>query len=337
MNWNMNHWVESVRESGSRLAMPIMTHPGIDLIGTTVLDAASKGEVQYQAIKALHGNYPTTAATMMMDLTVEAEAFGSPVNFSRDEIPVVAKCLVNDLKAIEELRIPSMTIARVPQYLKAAKLAVDNITDKPVFAGCIGPFSLAGRLFDLSEMMMALYTNPDEIHLLLAKCSAFLLAYVREMKKLGANGIIMAEPAAGLLSPEMCDQFSSAYVKQMVAAVQDTHFLFILHNCGNKGHVTQSMISTGAGGLHFGNALDIVGALKETPAGVLVLGNLDPVGVFKMAGPEEVFNATTALLQWTSNCRNFIISSGCDLPPGVPVKNLEAFFAAVQAYNLKRK
>ena len=332
----MNEWIELIRDSNRRLAMPIMTHPGIDLIGKKTRDAVTDGEVQFRAIKAIQNKYPTAAATMMMDLTVEAEAFGSAINFADDETPTVTRRLVSDGNSIEELKIPSLNNARVPQYLKAAKLAADSITDRPVFAGCIGPFSLAGRLFDMSEIMTALYLEPDAIKSLLKKCSAFLLDYVREFKSQGSDGIIMAEPAAGLLSSEMCDEFSSSYIKQIVDEVQDNRFLFILHNCGDKGQVTQSMVSTGAGGLHFGNAINIVKTLKELPVDVLVMGNLDPVGVFKMAGPEKVFDATTELLWQASGGKNFVISSGCDLPPKVPAKNVEAFFEAVDAFNRKK-
>jgi uroporphyrinogen decarboxylase len=273
---------------------------------------------------------------MMMDLTVEAEAFGSTIKFADDEMPAVTSRLLSDARAVEDLTTPSLNSARVPQYLKATKLAAKTITDKPVLAGCIGPFSLAGRLYDLSETMTAVYTEPDTIKLLLKKCQVFLLQYALEMKALGADGIIMAEPAAGLLSPELCDEFSSCYIMPIVRAVQDEHFLFILHNCGNKGHVTRSMLSTGAGALHLGNALDIAGAIQEVPSGILVFGNVDPVGVLKLARPEEVFEATSVLLQRTADSRNFIISSGCDVPPKVPVKNLEAFFGAVETFNRER-
>jgi uroporphyrinogen decarboxylase len=333
MTRNMRQWTDAVCQSGHRLAMPIMTHPGLDLIGKKISDAVTDGDVQFQVIEAVQGKYPSAAATMMMDLTVEAEAFGSTISVANGEMPVVTKRLVSNAKEVEELTIPSLNRARVPQYLKAAKLAVENITGKPVFAGCIGPFSLAGRLFDLSETMAAIYTEPDTIKSLVKKCSAFLLEYVLAMKRLGANGIIMAEPAAGLLSPELCDEFSSGYIRVIVQEAQDEHFLFILHNCGNKGQVTRSMLSTGADALHFGNALDLPGTIKGIPPGVLVLGNLDPVGVFKMASPEKVFDAASALLQQTAGCRNFIISSGCDVPSGVPVQNIEAFFKAVDSFN----
>lgn len=332
----MNQWAELVLQSRKRLAMPIMTHPGIDLIGKKIIDAVTDGNAQFQAIKAIQDNYPTAAATMMMDLTVEAEAFGSAIKFAEDEIPVVAKRRVSDRKTIEALKVPSLSSARLPQYLKAASLAAENIAGKPVFAGCIGPFSLAGRLFDLSEMMTALCLEPDTVKALLEKCAAFLLEYVRELKRVGTNGIIMAEPAAGLLSAEMCDEFSSHYIKPIVSEVQDEHFLFILHNCGNKGQATRSMLSTGAGGLHFGNALNLVGALKKLPSDLLAMGNLDPVGIFKMAGPQKVRDATLTLLEQTAAFGNFVVSSGCDMPPQVPAENLDAFFETVAAFNAKQ-
>jgi uroporphyrinogen decarboxylase len=168
---------------------------------------------------------------------------------------------------------------------------------------------------------------------LVKKCNEFLLEYIQAYKKIGVNGIIMAEPAAGLLSADLCDEYSSRFIKEIVAKVQDDQFLVILHNCGNTGHVTDSMISTGAGALHFGNKIDILTTLKKIPKNILVLGNLDPVGVFKTSTPEEVFNVTKKLLEATTDHKNFIISSGCDTPPGAPLENIQAFFKAVQDYN----
>ena len=64
--------------SGNRVAIPIMTHPGIELLGKRVLDAVTNGEIHYHAIRALNECFPQSAAcTTIMDLTVEAEAFGA--------------------------------------------------------------------------------------------------------------------------------------------------------------------------------------------------------------------------------------------------------------------
>ncbi|RJP73157.1 MAG: methylcobamide--CoM methyltransferase [Ignavibacteriales bacterium] len=329
----MSEWIESVLQSEERLAIPIMTHPGIEMINKKVIDAVKNGEIHFKAVEAIHNNFPGAAANIMMDLTVEAEAFGCKINFSEDEVPNVASRIVYDEKSINDLPVPSLQNGRVPEYLKAAKLAAEKIKSKPVFAGCIGPISLAGRLFDMSEMMTSLYIEPEMIKILLGKCTDFLKKYVFEFKWLGANGVIMAEPAAGLLSGDMCDEFSSNYIKEIVDEVQDDNFLFILHNCGNTGQATQSMISTRAHALHFGNKIDIVGVLNEVPGNILVLGNLDPVGVFKLSDTETIYNETLNLLERTAMHKNYIISSGCDLPPGVPLENVNAFYNALSFFN----
>ena len=44
--------------SGKRVAIPIMTHPGIELLGKRVLDAVTNGEIHYHAIRALNECFP---------------------------------------------------------------------------------------------------------------------------------------------------------------------------------------------------------------------------------------------------------------------------------------
>ena len=329
----MKKWIEEVLASEKRIALPIMTHPGIEYVGKTVREAVTDGEVHFAAIKALAERYPSAACTVIMDLTVEAEAFGAKILIHEEEIPTVTERLVSDAASVEALQVPSLDAGRVPEYLKANRLAAEHITDRPVLAGCIGPFSLAGRLYDMSEIMVAIYIEPDVIMALLDKCTAFLIDYCKALKATGVAGVVMAEPAAGLLSNEDHQMYATPYVKQIVDAVQDDDFTVILHNCGNTGQCTGAMVETGAAAMHFGNLVDIPQALTEVPEHMLVMGNLDPVGIFKQATPEQVAAATTDLLEKTRGAKNFVISSGCDLPPAVPEANLEAFFGAVEAYN----
>lgn len=330
---NVSKWMEGIITSDKRFSMPIMTHPGIELLEKRVLDAVTDGEVHYQAIRVLNERFPqAVACTAIMDLTVEAEAFGAQLSMNKHEVPTVTGRLLTCLAEVEALQIPSLDAARIPQYLKANSLAAAGI-DKAVFAGCIGPFSLAGRLFDMTEIMMAIYTEPQTATLLLEKCTTFLMDYCQAIKSTGAAGVIMAEPAAGLLSDDDCFLFSSVYVKQIIEAVQDDSFAIILHNCGNTGHCTSAMIKTGAKGYHFGNKANMVEVLKACPDDVLVMGNLDPVGLFKMASQEEIRYRTEELLRQTSSYPNFIISSGCDTPPQVPFANIETFYQTVDKYN----
>lgn len=310
-----------------------MTHPGIELCGCTVRQAVTDGQVHADAICAMNERFPAAAVTAIMDLTVEAEAFGAQVVFSEDEIPNIVGRLVSDFDSVNALQVPDLNKGRVQEYLKANAITASRIKDKPIYGGCIGPYSLAGRLFDMSELMMAVYLEPDTVDMLLSKCTEFILKYVKAMKATGISGVIMAEPAAGLISNDDCFRYSSVYVKKIVDEVQDDDFMVILHNCGNTGHCTDAMIKSGAKALHFGNRADMVEALKACPSDITVMGNIDPVSVMQQAFPHKVKEVTLALLEATAGWDNFVLSTGCDVPPRTPKANIIAFYEALAAFN----
>lgn len=93
-----------------------------------------------------------------------------------------------------------------------------------------------------------------------------------------------------------------------------------------------SIISTGASAFHFGNAVNIADICAKMPSDKLVLGNLDPVGVLKNGIPETVAAATVNLLDECSQFDNFVMSSGCDIPPGTPWENIDSFIKAIEYY-----
>lgn len=318
-----------MKEDGGRVpVLPIMTHPGIELIGRRVIDAVTDGRTHYDAVMALNGRFPySVASTTIMDLSVEAEAFGASVVFAPDEVPTVEGRLLQSAADVAAVQVPSLESGRIPQYLTANRLAAEAL-DKPLFGGCIGPFSLAGRLYDMTELMMAMYIEPDTANSLLDKCTEFLIEYVRAIRECGSAGVVMAEPAAGLLSNDDCLAFSTRYVKRIVDAVQDDSFAVILHNCGNAGQCTAAMVESGAAALHFGNSIDMSSVFREVPDEIAVMGNVDPVGVMKLGTPQQVSMKVAELIDKAKGHSNFVLSTGCDVPPAAPIDNIEAFFRA---------
>ena len=343
MKINMTQWVADIIRQRKVAAIPVMTHPGIELNGHTVRQAVSDGNIHYEAVMTLAKQFPSAAACTIMDLTTEAEAFGAQIAFSDDAVPAVASRLLPDVNSIYDLQVPSLTSGRIPQYLKANLLAARDLKAPslwrgmeeapPLFAGCIGPFSLAGRLYDMSDIMVLIYEHPDAAHVLLDKCTQFIMKYCEALKLTGANGMLMAEPAAGLLSNDDCLTFSSQYVKRIVDRVQDDQFIVILHNCGNQGHCTRAMVTTGAAAYHFGNKCQMEEVIRDVPPTALAMGNLDPVSLFKDGTPEQMREATLHLLEKMRPYPNFVLSSGCDTPPHTPIENINAFFDALNEWN----
>lgn len=324
----MNKVIESLLGKGGVPVLPIMTHPGIELIGKRVLDAVTDGQTHFEAVLALRGRFPhSMASTTIMDLSMEAEAFGAQVVFEPDEVPTVTGRLLQSAADVEALKVPSLDAGRVPEYLKANRLAAAAL-DQPLLGGCIGPFSLAGRLYDMTELMMAMYIEPDTATSLLDKCTEFIIKYVSAIKAAGSAGVVMAEPASGLLSNDDCMTYSTAYVRRIVEAVQDDTFAVVLHNCGNAGQCTEAMVASGAAALHFGNSIDMAAVVDQVPSDIAVMGNVDPVGVMRMGTPEQVSAKVAELLRIAEGHDNFVLSTGCDVPPASPFANIEAFYKA---------
>jgi len=331
---NMREWQKTLIASKNVGALPIMTYPGLSLTGYTILDVITNGEKQFDCMKILAEKYPSIASVAMMDLSVEAEAFGSRVLFSENEAPTVIGQRVANMETVRFLPVPKVGSGRTGVYLKATELAARQIKNKPVFGGLIGPFSLTGRLLEMKNLLLKIRREPEMVHALLGKTTRFLVEYARAIKATGANGLIMAEPAAGLVGPSDCDEFSSKYVKQIVDAVQDGSFMVILHNCGNTVPLVKSMLSTGAAGLHFGNAVRMADVMPQIPADRLAFGNIDPSGLFRIGTRKHMEEKVSELLDEVGDYRNFVLSSGCDIPPGTPLDNIDAFFDALDLYNL---
>ena len=333
MKRNMQQWLEEMRTAPVKKAMPILSFPAVQLQKISVKELISDSTRQAEAMQLVAERTNSAAAVSLMDLSVEAECFGATIRVSDEEVPTVIGRLVNDEDEANALEIPAVGAARSGLYVESIRKAVEIITDRPVLAGIIGPFSLAARLLDVTEIMMDCYDEPDMVHTVLEKATAFLIEYAKAYKAAGANGIMMAEPVAGLLSPALEEEFSSPYVKQIVEAVQDESFIVVYHNCGdNVLRMTDSILSTGADAYHFGNSIDMADMMVKMPADTVVMGNVDPAGVLRQGNPDTVRAATLAVMEKCCSYPNFVISSGCDIPPATPWENLDAFFAAVEEF-----
>lgn len=330
---NMKKWLQEQKKFPKKKAMPVLSFPAVSLLGITVRELISSSDLQAQAMKKIAERVPSLASVSLMDLSLEAEAFGSKISISDDEVPTVIGAIVTTPEEADSLAVPDVRAARCGIYIDAIKKASELITDRPVFAGVIGPFSLAGRLMDVSEAMINCYTEPDMVHTTLNKVTDFLINYINEYKKAGANGVVMAEPLAGMLSPALADEFSSVYVKKIADSVKDDDFLFIYHNCGdNTILMIDSILSTRSDAYHFGDSINMSEMLTHIPSDTVAMGNVSPSAQFKGGTPESIKAETKKIMSECCKYPNFIISSGCDIPPSSDWENIDAFFEAVDEF-----
>ena len=322
-----------ILERKGRFGMTIGAYAGLGLTGASVEDIVTGTAAQTDAVLALHETFRTPVLLTAMDLSAEAETFGCEIRMAKNEIPTVVGRRVTTQAEIDALPAPRPGDKRTAVHLEAARELVRRAGSAPVIGCLLGPFSLAGRLFGVAEILEATALEPGIVLALLEKTSAFLADYAAAFRHTGAAGVFLAEPAAGLLSPRAVGEFSTPFIRRILDAAQTEAFTLIYHNCGARNVHLAKSLECGAEVCHFGSPMDIVEALKLVDDRVILGGNLDPTAVFLNGTPDAVSRKTAALLEATAGHKNFIVSSGCDLPPGTPLENLAAFYSAVSEKN----
>lgn len=323
----MNKWMNDLRKQ--KRAIPILSFPAIQLLNCTLDEFLHSSELQCQGMQLVSERCQMGIGIGMMDLSLEAECFGSPISFHDNQIPTVKKAIVED--DASHLEVPQIS-KRAYIYIDAIKMFKEK-TNKPVFPGMIGPFSLAGRLLDVNEALALCYEDEDLVLEVLEKVTEFLILYGKELKKAGANGLIMAEPLAGILSPQLVEQFSCQFVSKIVKELQDEEFIIIYHNCGNNvDKMIEPILSTQCSIYHFGNAINMKNMLEKIPRDIIVMGNIDPVGVLRDGSLSLIEEKTKTLLEECQEYDNFIISSGCDIPHDTKWENIDKFITCAKEY-----
>ena len=335
MYFNMKEWSQEIIDAKDRRFLPVLYFPCLKLTEYKVIDTVTDAKKMAEVMVATIREYPSIIGAMTgMDLTVDAEAFGAPVRFKKNDVPCLSGTLVETMEDAEKLQVPDPHAGRLDVHYDAVRETAKEINDRPIFGGQLGPFSLAANLMPLMDALMNTIHAPALMHAVLEKATEHLINRALAYKEAGANGVLLAEPTAGLLSPECCEEFSSQYVKRIVDAVQDDGFFVILHNCGNVLDMCESMYNTGAKGFHFGNSVDMAEICRRMPKDVLVFGNIDPAEIFSLASDVLREKCDKQLID-TKDFPNFVFSSGCDIPVITSLENIRVMTDSLEAYNAK--
>jgi uroporphyrinogen decarboxylase len=90
------------------------------------------------------------------------------------------------------------------------------------------------------------------------------------------------------------------------------------------------MLDSGAVGLSLDSVINFEELKKIIPQEITLMGNLNPVKIFLQSTPDQIAEATKSLKESMKDTKNFILSSGCDIPVNTPLKNIEAFMKAAR-------
>jgi [methyl-Co(III) methanol-specific corrinoid protein]:coenzyme M methyltransferase len=267
------------------------------------------------------------------DLCIEAEALGCEINVyahSEDLLyPTIKKKLIHN-EAEMEITIPSNLTerGRVPLMVEALQLIKKDIGDEAAVGSYVlGPFTLAGQIMELNDLLKLSFKKPDKIGKLLDQLADAIIQVARQYEKAGVDYITVREMGAtsDVLSPRVFKSLILPYLKKIFEKLAAPS---VLHICGKTNDIVPFMAESGAKAISVDQKNDVAETRKKLGSKALVFGNYDPYNVL-------VAGSTDLVRQTIKKCMDDGVSAvwpGCDIWPTVPADNFKAMMDEVRKY-----
>ncbi|GAB4415657.1 MAG: methylcobamide:CoM methyltransferase MtaA [Thermodesulfovibrionales bacterium] len=267
------------------------------------------------------------------DLCVEAEALGCQINVyahSEDILyPTIKTKLIHNEDEMD-IAVPDNLDrrGRVPLVCEAIRLLKKDIgKDVAIGSYVLGPFTLAGQIMELNDLLKLSFKKPDKVGNLLDTLADVLITVSNEYEKAGVDFINVREMGAtsDVLSPRVFKNLILPYLRKIF---EKLHVPSVIHICGKTNDIAPFMVETGATALSVDQKNDVADTRKKLGKDALLFGNFDPYNVLVTGTPEVVKEAM-------KRCIDDGVSAvwpGCDIWPTVPAENFKAMMEAVKNY-----
>ena len=186
--------------------------------------------------------YDIDLAGLISDPYRETSAFGAPVRFIPDGVPVCEKIIVHSTDDIRNLKNPDVhTSERTSDRLKAAATLSKELNGEIPLIGWIeGPLAEACDLAGVSEMLVYLMTNPDFCNLLMDKCVVTAKDFARAQIEAGCDIIGIGDAICSQIDPVTYNTFVMDRHREIIEYIQALGAKVKLHICGDITHLIPS-------------------------------------------------------------------------------------------------
>jgi len=298
--------------------VPIVGYPILRLLNLTARRCLSEDpDAHAKLIQHTCQVLKMDACLPLLDLTVEAELLGAPVEFSEHDAPSIVRRLdIDQVRRIDNL-------GRVTLFVETVKRASASC-DKPLGSYVTGPFTVLCQVLGIERVMLHLARRSERIFSMLDLITDICIEYARSLVKAGADFLIIAEPTSSLLSRDLFEAFSKPYLEVLCKELKAD---VILHICGKAGHLLKNIAELKIAGISIDQNIPLEDASTELPKSMLIFGNYNPVNLL-LKSPEEIKSDVLEMLEPVMHDRRVVASTGCDVPSAAPIENIKAFIQA---------
>jgi len=339
------HWEDLIATVKGEILSPLPVGFIIDSpwlpkwYGISILDYFSSDQLWLDAnLKAIH----TFPDAMFLPgfwseygMCSEPSAFGAKSSFPENEFPH-AFPIISSVEQIPDLEVPNPVKDGLGPFilnrLKLTQPAIEEAGHHIRFSVSRGPLNIASYLMGTTEFMMAMITNPDEVHQLIRKITDYLQGFHTHQSELfpSIDGILLLDDIIGFISEDQFVEFGLPYLKELFDRDLSIKFL---HNDANCMESVSYLPEMGVNLFNMGFDTDLNQLKELTGNAVTMLGNIPPRDVMARGSAEDVKKATLNLIKDLKDPSRIIFSCGGGMPPEVSTENIRAFMETVKSYN----
>ena len=271
-------------------------------------------------------------------MCAEPSAFGAKcrwphrkVSCGENELPFAEKT-ITDIQDVDSVPKPNpKTDGLLPLVLNRLKHYQGQIEQAGhviKFAVSRGPLNVASFLMVSTEFLMAIRTNPDQIHKLLGIVTDFIIDWLELQANTfpSIDGVLILDDIVGFLGEDDFKQTALPCLARIFQSLETSVKFF--HNDAAGLVCAPYLAQIGVNLFNFSYQHKLSEMKKLTENTVTLLGNIPTRDVLAAGTPEDVRNSVKAALDSVADKSRIILSCGGGMPPNVPTENIEAFLSA---------
>ena len=227
--------------------IPQITYTTAQLTGVGLVEALDSPEKTAEALLAGQRElgYDAIYVGWESSFNLLAEALGCEMQFPEDSVPQVTKHVIEGPNDLDKVTIPDpYSTGRLPHHMKTLKIIKKEVGKQiPLFSYTPGPFTLAGQICGINQLMIATIRDPKFVQDITHITTTTSTKYAEANVEAGVDVIVTADPTASgsLISPDAFQTFAAPPLKRVAHAVSEAGAIPSLHICGKTTQILTMM------------------------------------------------------------------------------------------------
>ena len=304
--------------------VPILMQFAAEYIGSYYGAFASDYRVLVEANLRCAEEFGFDQLSAISDPYRETAAFGAPIEFPHDGVPICLKPPLEEDPDLSKLRRPDpLKEARMLDRIKAVRAFKERAGERFSIMGWVeGPAAEAADLRGVSNFFVDLLDEPAYADALMARCVETAIEFAESQVAVGADTIGIGDAVASQVSAKVYESLILPHEQRLVAALHEMRAHVRLHICGNIKHILPGIATLGLDVIDIDHMVNLAEARRMLGPKSTLAGNVDPVACVMRGSPEAI--ATAVRRCYAQAGEPFMVAAGCEIPASTPPSNLEA-------------